>query len=114
MSYLILCKEQQVLVKLIILTLHVLKYLCQIKIGLRRESTDLVSDSLGKNVFVERASEVALQQLLVVDGLGDDSANEPEVLEMVGVDVGDIIDGVGHSVPRAGLEQGVVGVEDLP
>ena len=33
---------------------------------------------------------------------------------MVGVDVGEVIDGVGHSVPGAGLEEGVVGVEDLP
>ena len=33
---------------------------------------------------------------------------------MVGVDVGEVIDGVGYSVPRAGLEQGVVWIEDLP
>ena len=74
----------------------------------------LISHSLGKNVFVEGACEVAFKQLVVVDSLGDDSTHELEVAEVVGVDVGEVVDGVGHPVPGAGLEQGVVGVEDLP
>ena len=74
----------------------------------------MISHSLGKNVFVEGACEVAFKQLVVVDSLGDDSTHELEVAEVVGVDVGEVVDGVGHPVPGAGLEQGVVGVEDLP
>jgi len=33
---------------------------------------------------------------------------------VVGVYVGEVVDGVGHPVSRTGLEQGVVGVKDLP
>ena len=65
-------------------------------------------------MLVEGAREVALQQLVVVDGLGDDAAHELEVAEVVGVAVGGRVDGVGHAVAGGRQEQGVVGVEDLP
>lgn len=40
-------------------------------------------DSLGENVLVEAASEVALQQLVVVDCLGNHPAHELEVVQVV-------------------------------
>ena len=40
--------------------------------------------------------EIALQQLVVIDGLGNDSTNKLEVAEVVGVDVAEVIDCVGH------------------
>jgi len=46
--------------------------------------------------------------------LGNNSADELKVVEVVGVYVGEVVDGVGHPVSRTGLEQGVVGVKDLP
>ena len=65
-------------------------------------------------MLVERSSEVTLQQFVVVDSLGNHSSDKLEVAEMVGIDVRKVIDGVSNSVPGAGLEQGVVGVEYLP
>ena len=40
--------------------------------------------------------EVALQELVVIDSLGNDSTNKLEVAEVVGVDVAEVIDCVGH------------------
>lgn len=51
-------------------------------------------------MFVEGPREVALKQLVVVDGLGDDASNELKVAQMVGVAVGGRVDGVGHTVAR--------------
>lgn len=65
-------------------------------------------------MFVEGSCEVALKQLVVVDGLGDDASHKLEVAEVVGVAVGCWVDGVGHAVTRGCQEQGIVGVEDLP
>ena len=65
-------------------------------------------------MLVERSRKVTLQEFVVVNGLGDHSSDKLEVTEMVGVDMGEVVDGVSHSISRAGLEQGVVGVEDLP
>ena len=59
----------------------------------------LVSHSFGQNVFVERSCEVTLQKFVVVDGFCDHSSHKFEVAEMVGVDVGEVVDGVGHPVP---------------
>ena len=50
-------------------------------------------------MFVERSCEVTLQEFVVVDGLRDHSSHKFEVAEMVGVDVGEVVDGVGDSVP---------------
>ena len=73
-----------------------------------------MSDLFCQDVFVEGPREVALEQLVVVDGLGDDPPDKLEVAEMVGVDVTEVVDGIGDSVAGAALEEGVVGVEDLP
>ena len=40
--------------------------------------------------------EIALQELVVIDSLGNDSTNKLEVTEVVGVDVAEVIDCVGH------------------
>jgi hypothetical protein len=56
----------------------------------------LMFHSLGQNVLVEAAGEVALQQLIVVDRLGNHSAHKLEVVQVVGVDVGKVVDCVGY------------------
>ena len=40
--------------------------------------------------------EIALQELVVIDSLGNDSTNKLEIAEVVGVDVAEVIDCVGH------------------
>ena len=52
--------------------------------------------SLSQNVLVEAAGEVALQQLVVVDCLGNHSAHKLEVVQVVGVDVGKVVDCVSY------------------
>jgi hypothetical protein len=47
----------------------------------------LMFHSLGENVLVEAAREVALQQLVVIDCLGNHSAHKLEVIQVVRVDV---------------------------
>ncbi len=64
-------------------------------------------------MFVEGASEVALEQLVIVDGLGDEAADEFEVAQMVAVDERGRVDGVGHPIGRRHPEEAVIGVEDL-
>ena len=44
--------------------------------------------------------EVALQELVVIDSLGNDSTNKLEIAEVVGVDVAEVIDCVGHLQER--------------
>ena len=44
-------------------------------------------DQHTQDMFVEGPREVAFQQLVVVDGFGDDSAHKFEVAEVVGVEV---------------------------
>lgn len=65
-------------------------------------------------MLIEGAGEVALQQLVVINGLGNDATHKLEVAEMVGVAVRRGIDGVSNSVPWRRLEKGIHGVEDLP
>ena len=66
--HVVLEQEVEPLVELVVLGLHV-----------------LVLDRLGQDVLVETPSEVTLQQLVVVDRLGDHSPHELEVAEVVGV-----------------------------
>ena len=73
-----------------------------------------VLDQLGQDVLVEGASKVALQVLVVIDGLCDHPAHELEVVQVVVIGrVGLIIDHVGYLVPGGRLEEGVHGVKDL-
>ena len=65
-------------------------------------------------MFVEGPREVAFQQLVVVDGFGDDSAHKFEVAEVVGVEVWAGVNGVGDAVTGRGAEQHIHGVKDLP
>ena len=44
--------------------------------------------------------EIALQELVVIDSLGNDSTNKLEVAQVVGVDVTEVIDCVGHLQER--------------
>ena len=44
--------------------------------------------------------EIALQELVVIDSLGNDSTNKLEIAEVVGVDVAEVIDCVGHLQER--------------
>ena len=50
----------------------------------------------GKEQQEAEPGEVALQQLVVIDGLGDHPANKLEVAKVVGVDVAEVVDCVGH------------------
>jgi hypothetical protein len=47
----------------------------------------LMFHSLGENVLVEATREVALQQLVVIDCLGNHSPHKLEVIQVVRVDV---------------------------
>lgn len=72
-----------------------------------------VPDRFAEDVFVVRSGEEAVQQLVIVDGFGDESSDKLEVGEVVGVDVGLGVDHVGDTITGRRLEEGVVGVEDL-
>ena len=68
---------------------------------------------MANDMFVERAGEVALQQLVVVHSLGDDAAHELVVAEVVTVTVRGGVDGVSDPVSRGGSEQSIHRVEDF-
>lgn len=72
-----------------------------------------VLDTLAKDVLVEGAREVALEQLVVVDGLGDDAADELEIAQVVRVAVRRRVDHIRDAVTRRRREQRVHWVEDL-
>ena len=61
-----------------------------------------------------RPGKVAFQQFVVIDSLGNDPSDKLEVVEVVGVGLWLLVDGVGDLVARRDLEEGVHGVEDLP
>ena len=73
-----------------------------------------VPDALPQDVLVEAAGEVALQEPVVVHGLGHHATHELEVAQVVGVAVRRGVDGVGDAVAGRRAEQGVHGVEHLP
>ena len=64
-------------------------------------------------MLVEGAREVALEQLVVVDGLRDDAPHELEVAQVVRVAVRQRVDGVGDAVAGRRHEERVHRVEDL-
>ena len=64
-------------------------------------------------MLVEGSCEVAFQQLVVKDGLGNDAADKFEITQMIGVAVRCRVNGVGHSVSRRSTEQSIHWVEDL-
>jgi len=64
-------------------------------------------------VLVEGSCEVAFQQLVVEDGLGNDAADKLEITQMIGVAVRCRVDGVRHSVSGRRTEQSIHRVEDL-
>ena len=66
----ILQEEHQSLVEGVVLALHV-----------------RILDSHTQNMLIEGSGKVALQQLVVIDGLGNDAADKLEVAEVVGVAV---------------------------
>ena len=70
--------------------------------------------SLVKDVLVKGAREEAIQQLVVVNRFGHNSANEFEVAQVIRVAVGAGIRLVGDPVPGGGSEQGIIGVEHFP
>ncbi len=70
-------------------------------------------DGDAEDVLVEGASEEAVEQLVVVDRLGDNATDELEVGQVVGVAVGGRVDGVGDAVSLRRAEQRVHRVEDL-
>ena len=65
-------------------------------------------------MFIKASGKVALQQFVVVDGLGYDSTHKPKVAEMFRVVIRELVDGVGDPVLWSGHKQGIVGVEYLP
>ena len=64
-------------------------------------------------MLVEGPGKVAVQELVVEDGLGNDVADELEVAQMVRVAVGRRIRHVGDPIARVDHEQGIARVEDL-
>ena len=64
-------------------------------------------------MLVKRPGEEAVQQFVIVDGLGDESPHEFEVTQVVGVDVRVRIDHVSDSISGGRPEQRVVGVENV-
>ena len=45
--------------------------------------------------------------------LGNHASNKLKVVQVVGVDVGEVVDGVSDPIAGAALEERIVGVEDL-
>ena len=72
-----------------------------------------IVDSFTQYVFIERSCEVAIQELVVVDGFGNHSSDETEVVEVVGVDMGTWVWLVSHAIPRRCREQSIVWVEHV-
>ena len=70
-------------------------------------------DWFAEDMLVERAGEVALEELVVIDGLGYDAAHKLEVAQMVGVAVGRWVGDVRHPVTGGRSEQGIHLVEDF-
>ena len=71
-------------------------------------------DDLEMTLRLFLPGEVALEELVVVNGLGNHPADKLEVVEVVGVGLRLLIDGVSDLVAWRHLEQGVHGVENLP
>ena len=92
----VLKQEDKALVESIIFTLHI-----------------YVLDSQAQHMFVERACEVAVKQLVVIDCLGDDAPNKFEVAKVVTVAVGGWVDAVSDTVPRRRQEEGIVLIKNL-
>ena len=65
-------------------------------------------------MLVERTREVALEQLVVVDCLGNNAAHKFEVAQMVGIAMRSRIDHVRDTIPGRRGEECVHGVEDFP
>lgn len=70
-------------------------------------------DRCTSDVLVEGPGEVTLHQLVVIDRLGNDTANKLEVAQMVAVTVWRSIDCVCDTVSRRGTKQGIHWVENL-
>ena len=70
--------------------------------------------SLNQYVLVVGPGEIAFKQLIIVNIFSNDPSNKLEIAQMIGVYVWEIIDGVRHPVVMATLEEGIVGIEDLP
>lgn len=68
-------------------------------------------NTLPQNVFVKAACEVALQEPVIIHGLGHYPSHKLEVTEMVGIAVRRRVDGVGDPVSRRRAEQSVHGVK---
>jgi len=72
-----------------------------------------VADAFAENVLVEGSGEVALEQFVVVDGLGDDATDKFEVTQVIRVAVRGRVDHISDAVTgRCGKER-VHRVEDL-
>ena len=72
-----------------------------------------IVDGFTQYVFIERSCEVTIQEFVVVDGFGNHSSDESEIVEVVGVNVGAGVRLVSHSVSRGRCEQGIVGVKHV-
>ena len=64
-------------------------------------------------MLVEGAREVALEQLVVINGFGNDSPNEFEVTQVIGITVRRRIDHVGDTIAGRRREQGIHWVENF-
>ena len=67
-----------------------------------------------QDVLIKRTSKETIQQLVVVNRLRHDPADEFKVTQVVRVAVGAGVRLISDSVPRGGRKQGVIGVKHLP
>lgn len=70
--------------------------------------------SFVQDVLVKGAREETIQQLVVVNRLRHDPADEFKITQVVGVTVGACVGLIRYSVPWGGGEEGIIRVEHLP
>lgn len=74
----------------------------------------VVPYSTSEDMFVEGPRKVALEEFVVVNGLGDETADKLKVAEVIAVDEGGWVDGVGDPIGGRNAEETVIWVENLP
>lgn len=65
-----------------------------------QSSVSEIPDTLAQDVLVEAASEVALQQSVIIDCLGHHTTHKLKVAQVVGVTMGRWVDGICDPVTR--------------
>lgn len=71
-------------------------------------------DENSQYVFVETACEVAFKKFIVVNGFGDNSANEFVITQVIRIAVRRRVDHVSYAIARADGKQRVHGIKNFP